>query len=44
MRIAIAAAESRTAVMAERDAHIMLATTKLERALENEVASSLAAA
>jgi hypothetical protein len=30
--------------MAERDAHITLATTQLERALENEAASSLAAA
>jgi hypothetical protein len=43
MRVAIAVAESRTAVMVERDAHITLATTKLGRALENEVASSLAA-
>jgi hypothetical protein len=32
------------AVVAEWDAHVTLAMTQLERALENEVASSLAAA
>jgi hypothetical protein len=42
--IMIAAAESYAAVVAERDAHITLATTQLERALENEAASSLTAA
>jgi hypothetical protein len=32
------------AIVAEQDASIMLATTQLERARENEAASSLAAA
>jgi hypothetical protein len=44
LRVTIAAAESRAAVVAELDAHITLARNYLERALENEVASSLAAA
>jgi hypothetical protein len=44
LHVAIAAAESCAAVVAERDAHIMLTTTQLKRALENEATSSLAAA
>jgi hypothetical protein len=42
--VAVAKVESRATVMAERDGHITLAMTQLERALENEAASSLAAA
>jgi hypothetical protein len=39
--VAIAALESRAAIVADRDARITLATTPLERALENKVAASL---
>jgi hypothetical protein len=42
--VAVAALESRAAIFADWDARIMLATTPLERALENKAAASLAAA
>jgi hypothetical protein len=44
LRVATVAAESRAVAMAERNASIALSTTQLERALENEMASSIAAA
>jgi hypothetical protein len=44
LHVAVAVVESRTVIMAERDASIKLATTQLERALENEASSFLAAA
>jgi hypothetical protein len=44
LRVAVAAAESRASVVAERDASIALAMTQLERALEVEMASSIAVA
>jgi hypothetical protein len=43
LRIAIAVAESRVAIMTKRDAIIMLAMTQLERALENKATSFLSA-
>jgi hypothetical protein len=44
LHITVAAAESPIAIVARRDASIMLATTQLETAHENDEASSLAPA
>jgi hypothetical protein len=44
LRVAVVVAELRATVVAERDASIALATTQLERALEIETTSSIAAA
>jgi hypothetical protein len=44
LRVAIVSVESHAAVVAERDAHITLAMTQLERALKKKAASSLVVA
>jgi hypothetical protein len=44
LRVTIAAAKSRAAIAAKRDASITLITTQLERPLKNETATSVALA